>query len=155
MSIMLNAAGIFVRRRSDSRLLRQENRQDSDVYADMGSVGSYRSPWWPGGLFVGDQSTDVGVLESDTWGQFYPYAGTRTGYGFTGVTRDQYGSPVGNMVVKVFRTSDDVLQHTTTSGADGSFVLVSPYYPDTHYITVHKTGTPDIDGISPNTLIGA
>lgn len=116
---------------------------------------TFESEWWPkGGGLVGDGGVDVGILEAAWWGEFEPVAGAASRYGFVGVTRDANGTPVASCVVKLFRTADDVLLDTTTSDPSGNFLLNTPYYPDAHYIYSHKTGSPDVDGVTPNTLIG-
>jgi len=48
-----------------------------------------------------------------------------------------------------------VLIDSTISDPSGNFLVSTAYYPDTHYIVAHKTGSPDIDGVTPNTLVGA
>lgn len=116
---------------------------------------SFETEWWPkGGGLVGDLGPDVGLLEAAWWGEYDPAAGAASRYGFVGVTRDVNGTPVGTCVVKLFRTSDDVLLDTTTSDSDGNFLLNTAYYPDAHYIYSHKSGSPDIDGVTPNNLVG-
>lgn len=116
---------------------------------------TFETEWWPkGGGFIGDGATDVGLLEASWWGEYDPAAGAASRFGFVGVARDAYGSPVASMTLKLFRTSDDTLLDTTTSDPSGNFLLNTAYYPDTHYITCHKSGSPDIDGITVNSLIG-
>jgi hypothetical protein len=116
---------------------------------------TFETEWWPkGGGFIGDGGADVGLLEAAWWGEFDPAAGAASRYGFVGVTRDALGTAVGSCVVKLFRTSDDLLLDSTTSDPSGNFLLNTPYYPDAHYIVAHKTGSPDIDGATVNTLIG-
>lgn len=119
---------------------------------------SFQSEWWPGGGFMGDAGADVGMLFEDglMWEPFQPAAGASMRYGFTGITRDQWGTAVGSCNVLLFRTSDNLLLDSTTSNAmTGEFLLSTAYYPDAHYIVAHKTGSPDIDGASVNTLIGS
>jgi hypothetical protein len=68
-----------------------------------------------------------------------------------GVTRDQYGSPLGNCTVRCFRTSSGELVSQVTSDANGNYVATSPY-SDQHFLTVHKTLSPDVAGASVDTL---
>lgn len=126
---------------------------DNDAF----SGASWATPWWPMRTgFVGS-SDDVGVgyLLEALWGAVDHTFGTSSRFAFVGVTRNQYGSPVGFCDVMLYRTSDRVLIDATKSDTNGKFYLTTPYYPDTHFIVAHKTGSPDFDGISPNTLIGA
>ena len=114
----------------------------------------FTSEWWPRGALVGD-CMDVGIcLTAVRYAPYQPYGGAASRYGFVGVTRDQYGTAIGSVVVKLYRTSDDTLIGTTTSDPTGAFLLNTPYYPDAHYLVAHKSGSPDVDGVSVNTLIG-
>jgi len=117
---------------------------------------SFQSEWWPGGGFMGDSGADVGVIaRSLPFAPFYPASGASMRFGFYGITRDAYGTAVGSVTVKLFRTADDVLLDTRTSDpTTGEFLLSTAYYPDQHYITAHKSASPDIDGVTRNTLVG-
>ena len=136
------------------------NRMDflpERLFADVMSiaVAPFSGPWWPGSGLMGDLGVDVGMLEASAWGEYDQAAGAASRYGFVGVTRDQWGTPVGSVTCKLFRTADNSLQDTTTSNATtGEFLLNTYYYPDAHYIVCHKSGSPDVDGASVNTLIG-
>lgn len=140
----------------DLRLNRMDflpERLFADVYAV--ATSTFETPWWPrGGGFIGDGASDVGLLEAVWWGEYDQAAGAASRYGFVGVTRDQYGSPIGACVVKLYRTSDDALLDTATSDPSGNFLLNTAFYPDFHYIVAHKSGSPDVDGVTQNTLIG-
>ena len=107
-----------------------------------------------GGGFIGGQNGDAGILQAVKWGQYDQAAGAVSRYGFAGVTRDVNGTAVGSCTVKLFRTADDSLIDTIVSDTSGNFLLGSAYYPEGHYIVAHKTGSPDIDGVTPNNLIG-
>jgi hypothetical protein len=115
----------------------------------------YRSEWWPRGQsFIGDAVVDVGVQTVVAWGEYDPVGGESSRVGFVGVTRDQYGTPLGGCVVQLFRTSDDLFIMETTSDSAGNFLLQSWYTPDTHYIVAYKAGAPDVFGTTLNTLVG-
>lgn len=119
------------------------------------AVASYATPFWPGAGFVGD-SGDVPVqAEYSQWAPYEPVSGDSSRFGFVGVTRDQYGSPIGGCTVKLFRTSDDLLLDSTTSDPSGNFLLNTAYYPDAHYIVARKSGSPDVDGVTNNNLVGS
>lgn len=140
----------------DTRL----NRMDFQPVLEMADIWAianapFTTDWWPGGAGInGDVSVDASVYMAVQWGQYDQAAGSSSRYVFMGVTRDAYGSPVGTCVVKLMRTSDDTVIDTVTSDENGNFQLNTPYYPTTHYIYSHKSGSPDIDGVTPNTLIG-
>jgi hypothetical protein len=83
---------------------------------------------------------------------------------FAGVTRDAYGSILVSCNVKLLKTADGayglggkdkILDETTSDAVTGAFQLMSNWYPDTHYIVSYKAGTPDVQGTTVNTLIGA
>ncbi len=119
------------------------------------AVASYATPFWPGAGFVGDSGNVAVQAEYSQWAPYEPISGDSSAFGFTGVTRDQWGTPVGGCTVKLYRTSDDLLLGTVVSDPLGNFLLSTAYYPDAHYLVAHKTGSPDIDGVTPNTLIGS
>lgn len=119
-------------------------------------AGDYSTPWWGRGVITGDLSVDSTVLSSKPlWVAFEPVAGAVSLFGMSGVTRDVYGSPLGGVTVKVFRTADDVLVSSIISDPSGNFTVTTPYYPDTHYLVTYKTGSPDVFGSSTNTLQGS
>lgn len=67
-----------------------------------------------------------------------------------GVSRDATGAALGACVVKVFRTTDDVLVDTTTSDGSGNWTAY-PNQPGPYYFVEYKAGSPDVFGTSPNT----
>lgn len=67
-----------------------------------------------------------------------------------GVSRDATGVALGNCVVKVYRTSDDVVVATTTSDGSGNWTAY-PNQPGPYYFVEYKAGSPDVFGTSPNT----
>lgn len=71
----------------------------------------------------------------------------------TGVTRDSTGVALGNCVVQLFRTVNDVLVVETTSDANGNFAITAG--GDGFYIVAYKVGSPDVAGTTLNTLIGS
>jgi hypothetical protein len=145
-----------IQQRSDPRL-NQLDYQPEDMFRDIWAIApaSYATlDWQPSGGLIGDLEADVGVMSSRSWSWFYQQGGASTGFGFRGVTRDVYGSPLGGCTVQLFRTADNVLVDTLVSDPSGNFILRSSYYPDTHYIVSHKSGSPDVDGATVNTLIG-
>jgi len=67
-----------------------------------------------------------------------------------GVSRDATGVALGNCVVKVFRTADDVLVASTTSDGSGNWTAY-PNQTGPYYFVEYKAGSPDVFGTSPNT----
>lgn len=154
--IGMTALPPFVSGIQDLRLNRMDF-QPKQVFADIWATpsASFETAWWPkGGGFIGDLGSDVGLFEASWWGEYDQAAGAASRFGFIGVTRDANGSPVASCTVKLFRTSDDALLDTTVSDPLGNFLLNTAYYPDAHYMVAHKSGSPDVDGISQNNLIG-
>lgn len=151
-------SGVQMIGREDLRLNRPDFEPCGSIFVNGWNAVApctFETEWWPkGGGLVGDGGTDVGLIEAAWWGEYDPAAGAASRYGFVGVTRDANGTAVATCVVKLFRTSDDTLLDTTTSDPSGNFLLNTPYYPDAHYIYSHKTASPDIDGVTPNNLIG-
>lgn len=140
--------------------------RDNDSIQSVGwvTVSIHRHPWqgygsefWPArNGFIGDQGIDIGLLDAtDQWGEFEIVGGESSRVGFVGVTRDEYGSPLGSCVVQLFRTADDLFIMEITSDANGNFLLQSWYTPDAHYIVAYKAGSPDVFGTTLNTLVGA
>jgi len=141
--------------RVDWRLNKMNFRQLGEIFADgINAIApaSFETEWWPRG--PGMLGADGALLEAAWWGEFDPAAGSTTRFLFIGVTRDALGTPVPTVVVKVFLTATDALIESTTSDPSGNFTLGTHLYPNTHYIITHKTGSPDLDGISVNTLTG-
>jgi hypothetical protein len=127
------------------------------VFADVWAIASapFTTDYWPGGSRLsGEPGVSAEFQSAVQWGQYDQAAGASSRYGFVGVTRDAYGTPIASCTVKLFRTSDDLLLDTTTSDPSGNYLLNTAYYPDTHYLVAHKSGSPDVDGVSVNTLIG-
>lgn len=126
------------------------------TYVEVGIA----SPCWSapmfvrGGGFVGAMAADVGILDSGYRAKMDNLEAGSASYGFVGVTRDQYGSPLGSVTVLLFRASGRLFITSTTSDASGNFTLATPYYPDAHFIVYQKSGSPDVQGVSVFTLIG-
>lgn len=144
--------------RYDIRLNRMDFRPLGEIFADgINAIApaSFETAWWPrGGGFLGSDDFSTGLLQASWWGEFDPASGSTTRFLFVGVTRDALGTPVPTCVVKLFLTATDALLESTTSDPSGNFTLSTHLYPDTHYLVAHKTGSPDVDGTSVNTLTG-
>jgi len=115
-------------------------------------------PWWPGAGSAGLYGDAGDVQPSGSVWHTRPEVtnGSNSRFSVTGITRDVYGSPVGGVTVKLFATGTDILMDQQTSDANtGSFTLSTYLYPDSHYIVAYKAGSPDVQGSSVNTIIGA
>lgn len=118
---------------------------------------SYNTSHWPGASgLLGSTDIDRPLIQSAT-PYYHPELpqGHTFRYAITGVSRDAAGSILPSCTLKLFRTSNDELVHQTISDPNtGVFTLFSQYYPDTHYIVAYKSGIPDVEGTTVNTLIG-
>lgn len=111
------------------------------------------APWGPHPSLLDGTSESMSGAPWEPWAE---PGGASSRFGFVGVTRDQWGSPLRGCTVKLFRTSNDVKLDETVSDANtGAFLLNTAYYPDAHYIITVKAGSPSVQGITVNTLIGS
>jgi hypothetical protein len=106
----------------------------------------FRTHSWPGqGPFRPQRFVPVqgpihsGDNASHTW--------TLAGFTYT-IT----GMVVSNATVNVFRTDTNILTATTTSGSNGSWAVQMPSGGFTYYVTAYLTDSPDLAGITVNTL---
>jgi hypothetical protein len=105
---------------------------------------------------IGDQDIDCVLLDESLYYEWPEITSGANGrYGFAGVTRDLYGSPLGGCVVKLFLTADDSKVDQVISDSLGNFLITTPFYPNTHYMVTYKAGIPDVTGATVNTLIGS
>ena len=73
-----------------------------------------------------------------------------------GVTRDcTTNQPLGNCVVHLFRTSDDVRIGSTTSDGSGNYSFTVLIDATTYYLVAYKAGSPDVAGTTVNTIVAA
>jgi hypothetical protein len=72
-------------------------------------------------------------------------------WSITGVTRDNAGNALGGCTVKRFRTTDDVLMSSTTSDGSGNFTLPGGFASS--YLVAYKAGSPDVAGVTVNTIV--
>lgn len=116
----------------------------------------FESEWWPSrsSLMGGFDGVAENLLLGEAPWRSRP--STRSGcngrLAFVGYTRDQFGSVLGGCTVRCFRTSSDELVSKVVSDANGYYVATTPY-SDGHYLTVHKTLSPDVAGASIDTLV--
>lgn len=148
----------------DQRLFSPAFRPDIELHEwSLGAtgVGDFCSPWWPRAALLNDGQGYTGsILSSEAWDYFENIDGGAGYYAFTGVTRDVYGSPLGGCTVKLFKSTfvpangipADTLMNSTVSDASGNYTVITPYYPDPHYLVVYRIGSPDTFGTTANTL---
>ena len=72
-------------------------------------------------------------------------------YRIQGITEDSGGNPLGNCIVKLFRTLDDSKQDQCISDAAGNYILYTPF-PDAHYCVMFNG--PSLAGATVQTLVG-
>jgi hypothetical protein len=131
--------------------VRHDYRDNANIDAAWRPEG-YTTGWWPGA--VGLDASGGEWHTTIRWGRPEITRGHSGRLGFTGVTRDVYGTAVPGAVVKLFRTADDSLQYSGTSASDGSYTATTPY-SDAHYLVSHKDDVIDTAGATVNTLIPA
>lgn len=117
---------------------------------------AFGGDWWPADdVCVGDTGgTVAGVIGGYSWGTYSTVSGANARLAIVGIARGYAGSPLAGATVKLFRASDDSLQCTQTSDANGAYTLTTPY-ADGHYVTMYKAGPPDVSGMTINTLAPA
>lgn len=76
-------------------------------------------------------------------------------YVIKGVTKDSAGDPLAQCVVRLYRTSDNLLIDTTLSDNAGNYTLYTPYPSTNHYCVAYKQVSPNVTGATVNTLQGA
>lgn len=74
-----------------------------------------------------------------------------TKWRISGITKDSTGTVLATCVVDVFKTSDDVIQGTNTSNANGEYLVEVPTQVN-HYAVAYKAGSPDVAGTTRNDL---
>ena len=84
----------------------------------------------------------------------FPSASRWQLFSISGITKDSAGAALGNCVIKLYRTSDDLESYSTVSDDSGNYIL--PVNNLTQwYAVAYKAGSPDVAGTTVNTLVGA
>lgn len=126
------------------------------TYNSDDEIFDFSSPWWPNisGFGVGieglaDSTPLSRQLVYPTW---FAY-GSNGRLAFSGITRDQYGSPLPNCTVRCIRNSTDELVSKVSSDANGAYIATTPY-SDAHFLVIHNSdGT--LAGATVNTALPA
>jgi hypothetical protein len=146
-------------------------RMSADVSSDVWDTQQfyneefYANPFWPGGSSLeasGNEWMALGLNACmDVFANVELTNGQRTQYAISGVTRDVNGSPLSGCTVKLFITSAtgsisaDTKIDEVTSNANGAYTVMTPFYPDQHYIVVFRASAPHVFGASDYILVGA
>ena len=128
--------------------------------ASAWNITGYLTEYWPGRTGL---DASGGEWLAPIWHDRPDMnTGAVAAMGFVGYSRDAYGSILGGCTMKLFKTADgsypatkDTKVYEVVSDSTGWYSLYTPYHPDTHYIVSFKAGSPDVQGVTVNTLIGA
>lgn len=117
----------------------------------------YATRWWPReSQLIGGWSgsgDDTFLNYAPAWMDPWTRSGANGRFARVGITRDAYGSPLGNCIVRLIRTSTDEMVCKVTSDANGLYYATSPYN-DGHFIVVHGPGG-TLAGATVDSLIPA
>ena len=87
-----------------------------------------------------------------------PYADVKqpARYTISGVTQDSFGNPLGGCVVEVYETVSNMIRAETVSDANGNYIVdvTSGETGLTFQAIAYLSGSPDVAGITANTLVG-
>jgi hypothetical protein len=139
------------------QVVRKQRDREVERNAATERPGGYMNDYWPGNrAFLGDSATAVAIQRGNRSRVISRIGkGAASRVGFPGITRDQYGAPLGACTVILHRTATRELVYEGVSGADGAFLAQSVYAGENHYIVFHKAGAVNVFGATDNNLIGA
>lgn len=150
-------SGIDQFRANDIRLMPEWIDTDGMMWEaihDVWALDGFRCGWWPGA--VGLDASGGEMLSAGSFDRMEFTSGASGFYGFSGVTRDVYGTLIPGATVRLFRTSDSLLVSTVISDpVTGVFMAPTPYWPDAHFLVASKSGVPDVAGTTVQTLVAA
>lgn len=114
---------------------------------------TWATAFWPTrGDIMSDAGSVYDILSEGYEPEAYPCSGTNGRLSFAGVTRDQYGSPLGGCTVRCFRTATaELMSQVTSDPSTGDYIATTPYY-EAHFLTIHKTA-PNVAGASLDTVL--
>lgn len=125
---------------------------------DAGTMG-WAGAWWPrGNAIIGGEGGGLDTCDflskPPEWGDMWIKSGANGRFAWVGITRDQYGSPLGGCTVRMYRTStEEQVCKVTSDPNTGLYYATSPYN-DAHFIVVHNpAGT--LGGATSTTLLPA
>lgn len=116
----------------------------------------YASEWWPSMCGLSNSSGMCDVAKSTPMQMLASFfSGANGRFGFAGIARDSAGNVLASATIRCYRTSDGLpVADPVTSDANGYFLITTPYYPDAHFLTVHKTTPGPWGGASYDNLVG-
>ena len=125
------------------------------------------NPWadgvlWPSSTGLGGGLQGYGGPQLDAGSQVQKWDVPASGWSDTGgqkqltivgQTIDQYGNALGSCVVKGYVTATNMYVGSVTSDTGGYYSLPTPNINTTqHYLVASKAGSPDVAGVTDNTL---
>lgn len=121
------------------------------------AYGGFASPWWPSRSAFSSEGGISEVLEGAKGYRDMPrwWSGANGRFGFAGIARDFNGNVLAGATIRCYRVSDGLpVAAPVTSDANGYFLITTPFSPDTHFLTVHKSGASPYAGASYDNLVG-
>lgn len=91
---------------------------------------------------------------SQRWEWDWPASGKKQRKMITGITVDQYGNRLANVVVRLYNWATGLFVDSNISDAAGNFSLGDPNNVASQ-VTAYLAGSPDTEGITVNTLTGS
>ena len=126
------------------------------VAENFAEFAGFATPWWPQRSgFLGDMAADVAEFGSGTkplHSDYWTRSGATSLFAYAGLARDESGNPSAGARIKCFRTSDNTLQSSVLSDANGYYWAFTPYY-EAHYLVVQLPTTPLKAGASIDTIL--
>ena len=121
------------------------------------NLPNYRTAWWPGSRLTGDEMSDCGPMPSEAWDLPTSTKGKCGRWGYAGIARDAYDTPLAGATVKIFLTdtidglpADAKMSEDVIADAAGAFLITTPYYV-AHWLYLRKAGSPEVAGVSVST----
>jgi hypothetical protein len=78
-----------------------------------------------------------------------PFVGN---FAVSGVTKDSSGAALANCQVTLLKSADLSVVATGTSDGSGNYRLPTPTNSDRYQVLSYKNGSPDVAGVTVNTL---
>lgn len=119
---------------------------------------NYRNAYWPGSRQIGDMA-DTGPMPSESWDLPASTKGKCGRFGYAGIARDAYDTPLAGATVKLFLTAtadgipaDTKIAEDVTADSAGAFLITTPHYA-AHWLYLRKAGSPEVAGVSVSTTL--
>ena len=109
-------------------------------------VSGYTMDPTQGGIFRG--------ASWNNWGEYPQVSGAKHNYVISGTIRDVNGNPIAGVMVKAYRTADDVyIGAWDYSDQNGNYGIGLPDNQQ-YYLVAYQT-SPPLEGTTVNTLVGS